>query len=102
MRFLTTLCLSFGIILVLFWPWALRHRPPKLATYGVNHELLGAYQVMFVGYAGSAICAFLTAGCLAFLLIRQTREEFAAQRIEVVKKLVEGSMEDLRKKGDRP
>lgn len=101
MKLLTTCCLLTGIVLVLAWPWALRHRPVGIDGYGVNHELLGAYQVMFVGYASASIFAFLTAGCLAMLLIRQMREEYAAQRIEIVKNLVAGSLEDLSSKGKK-
>ena len=99
LKLLSTGALVFGLALVLLWPWILRQRPRGFDHHPPVRREVAAFQVMFGGYVGASVFSFMAAGCLAALMMRQTREEFARQAMANVRDLVEGSMEDLRSRG---
>lgn len=99
MKALTSLMLALGVLMALCWPWVLRDRPRGALGYPPDPRLAQAYEVMLLGYAGATMFAFMTAGTLSGLMIRNVREEFATQAIGNIQQLVEGSLEDLKRKG---
>jgi hypothetical protein len=95
-KLLTTGAFILGLVLVMAWPWILRQRPRPVGDVAPPRRAVGAFQVMFAGYVGVTVFSFMTSGCLAMLLMHNTREEFSRRAMENVRELVEGSMEDLR------
>ncbi|HLK14277.1 MAG TPA: hypothetical protein VKT78_05695 [Fimbriimonadaceae bacterium] len=96
LKLLTTGAFVLGIVLILMWPWVIRQRPLAMDGIGPPRRMVAAFQVMLAGYMGASTFSFMTAGCLAMLVMRNAREEYARQALENVRELVEGSMEDLR------
>lgn len=101
LKLLTSSALILGIMLVLMWPWVLRQRPRHVGDISPPRREVGSFQVMFAGYVGVCAFSFMTAGCLAMLMMRRAREEFGRQAMANVQELVEGSMQDLRSRDKR-
>jgi len=99
LKMLTSAAMLLGFVLVVMWPWVLRQRPHPAGGHPPIRREVGSFQVMFAGYVGACAFSFMTAGCLAALLMRAAREEFSRQAMANVRDLVEGSMEDLRSRG---
>ena len=101
LKALMSLALILGVVLLLSTPAVLGQRPRPTGSIPAPRRVVGAFQVMFAGYVGACAFSFMTAGCLAMLIMRNTREEFSRQAIANVQSLVEGTMEDLRSKDKR-
>jgi len=99
LKLLTAGAFVLGLVLLFMWPWVLHQRPRGVGGHPPNRRELGSFQVMFAGFVSASAFSFMTAGCLAALMMRNAREEFARQALENVKDLVEGSMQDLRSRG---
>jgi hypothetical protein len=74
------------------WP-ILLHRPSKGAPVTAQIDFLtkGAYVV------GICVVSFILSGVGAILIVRQARLEYQERRTEMLKELIEGTQEDIRK-----
>ena len=90
---MTTLSIAIGILVAFGWPLVL-HRPPKGAPVKAQIDFLskGAYVV------GICVVSFIMSGVGAILIVRQARVEYNEKRSELLKELIEGTQEDIRKK----
>lgn len=96
LKLLTTAALVLGFALLLLGPTVLRQRPRPIGYHTPLRREIEAFEIIFAGYVGMSACAFMGAGCLAALMMRSAREEYARQAIANIQDLVEGSIQDLR------
>ncbi len=90
LKTLTTVLVLFGIVMLFLMVWLFKQMPPNTATrkeqadFGVR--LITGFGLTALTWLGAATCAYL--------LARKTRIEYAEQRAEALKSLVEGSLKD--------
>jgi hypothetical protein len=84
---------AFTAVMMLGWPQFVG-LPPKHAPKPV----LKAYAVRLTVSAGVLLISFFGTAVTAALVMRQTREEYLRESAENLKMLIEGTLQDHRKK----
>ena len=97
MKLTLTVLLTFGICLLLAWPWILGHQPP--ATHRVE---LARYTLRFGVYLCSLLIIFFTTAVLASVIARRARLELRDEALGNMKFLIETTLEEHRKKNETP
>lgn len=95
---LKALCWSLAALtafLLLSWP-ALVGVPPKGSTNAKKKEYVVKTEIWFA----ALIVSFLGTTISAALVVRQTRQEYLKDSAENLKSLIEGTLQDHRKKSD--
>jgi uncharacterized membrane protein YphA (DoxX/SURF4 family) len=91
LKVFVTVTIGLATALLLAWPWVLAARPR-------SGEALRQYSVQFALYVTVLLVLLLISGIGAVYVARQAREEYAAQRRENLRELVEGTLQDHREK----
>jgi len=90
LKWATTVCLVFGILLMFSWPFFLGPRPPRNAPKLELAEYAQKYLLLF----GITAFVFLLTAVFALLLVRQTRRDYLEQTRVNLQELVEGTLRD--------
>lgn len=85
-----------GVGAALGWPWIIGKKPPKTAPISVQLDFL----TKGVAVVGVSLLSFILAGIGAILIVRVARADYQAARTEMLKDLIEGTQEDIRKQQD--
>ena len=86
----TTTILFLGIAALLAGPFIVGRRPALEAP----RRELQLYAARYMGYVGLLLLLFFALFVLAWLVLRQAREEFRERSRENLDKLIEGTLSD--------
>ena len=86
----TTVTLLAGVGMLLAWSSVVGEQPEASAP----KEVLARYAIRLSVYFTVTVFMFLATSVLAYFVVRQTRIEYAAERIENLQSLMEGTLRD--------
>ncbi len=89
LKLITTVAFIFGIALLLSWLFILGPKPVHASP-----KELANYAVRSLVYFCLTAFSFLCSSFGAWLIIKKQREEFAIAHLEMMKSLVDGSLND--------
>ena len=95
LKFITTLFLVLGIVILLSFPFTVGPRPDA-----ADKKETKKYLTRLTVYFGASTFSMLAAAFCATLVARKTRIEFAEKKISNLESLLQGQAEALRKKSD--
>lgn len=92
LKIATTVFLVVGICMMLAWPIVLKRPGPNLST-GEKQM----FAVRYLAYVFGLLVDFILTSIGAYLVLRRTRERYAVEAEQNLRRMIEGTIEDHRK-----
>lgn len=86
----TTVSMAAGLVLLAAWPFVMGPSPGAKAP----QDELRLYAIRAMAYFSLLLLVFFATAVLAWLAVRQAREEYRSQSRENLKHLIESTLED--------
>lgn len=95
LKVVTTVLFTFGILLLIGWPWIVGPRPEGTRQVEAAYALkLGVYFIV-------VLLTFFFAALSAFLLARRERQALREEAKQNIQELIEGTLRDHESKKQR-